>query len=354
MSITPKITIVKKQGKDFSVLAEEVLVALQKSKQTIVRILFFTDVENNDDFLQKQAYVLTKSKLLFAEKTPLISIISQAPFEYDLIAEIHSTDASVTFKNAFGTNYIVAKNNEEKALFTTLIPEYSTINAPIAQQAEKTFATLTAIFEKEEMTIDCILRQWNYVERIIDTDSLGQRYQQFNDARSHFYAQCFWQNGYPAATGIGTQKGGLSIDIDAYAEIYTKAIDNPLQIAAHRYSENVLESGKQPQQTTPKFERARIIDNTLYISGTAAIRGEETIANNAKEQTQITIENILALVQQTDKTKLDYLRVYIKNKTDFTTVKNTVSQLLPNIETLFVEADICRANLLVEIEAVAV
>ena len=63
MSITPKITIVKKQGKDFSVLAEEVLVALQKSKQTIVRILFITDVENNDDFLQKQASVLTKSKL---------------------------------------------------------------------------------------------------------------------------------------------------------------------------------------------------------------------------------------------------------------------------------------------------
>ena len=118
MSITPKITIVKKQGKDFSVLAEEILVALQKSKQTIIRVLFFTNVANNNDFLQKQASVLTKSKLLFAEKTPLISIISQTPFEYDLIAEIHSTDASVTFKNAFGTNYIVAKNNEEKAFLS--------------------------------------------------------------------------------------------------------------------------------------------------------------------------------------------------------------------------------------------
>ena len=353
MSITPKITIVKKHGKDFSVLAEEVLVALQKSKQTIIRVLFFTDVANNNDFLQKQAFVLTQAKLLFVEKMPLINIISQAPFGYNLIAEIHSVDASVAFKNAFGTNYIVAKNNEEKALFTTLAPEYSTINAPIAQQAEKTFATLTAVFEKEGMTIDCILRQWNYVERITDTDSLGQRYQQFNDARSNFYAQCSWQNGYPAATGIGTKKGGLSIDIDAYAGVSIKAIDNPLQIAAHRYSENVLEAGKQPQQTTPKFERARVIDNTLYISGTAAIRGEETIADNAKEQTQITIENILALVQQTDKTTLNFLRVYIKNKADFAVVKNTISQLLPNIETIFIEADICRSNLLVEIEAVA-
>ena len=46
MSITPKITIVKKQGKDFSVLAEEVLVALQKSKQTIIRVIQKTGISD--------------------------------------------------------------------------------------------------------------------------------------------------------------------------------------------------------------------------------------------------------------------------------------------------------------------
>lgn len=352
MNITPKITIVRKQGNAFSALVDEVFDSLDR-KQTIVRMLFFTEITDNNDFLQKQNIVQTKAKHFFAEKMPLVAVVAQTPFECNLAVEIHSTDVVCEFKRETELTYIVAKKCRKKAIFITTTPTKSIINSTITEQAEQIFKTLTAIFEKEKMPINSILRQWNYVERITETDLLGQRYQQFNDARSHFYAQCSWQNGYPAATGIGTSKGGLSIDIDAYCGVQTQAIDNPLQIAAHRYSEYVLKAGKQLQQTTPKFERARIIDNTLYVSGTAAIRGEETIADNAQKQTQITIENIQTLLNESQKNQLSYLRVYIKNKADFTAVKNTVSQLLPNIETLFVEADICRSNLLVEIEAVA-
>ncbi len=352
MNITPKITIVRKQGNAFSALVDEVFDSLDR-KQTIVRMLFFTEITDNNDFLQKQAIVQTKAYHFFAEKTPLVAVVAQTPFECNLAVEIHSTDSTCEFKREAELTYIVAKNNTEKAVFITATPTNSIVDSAIAEQAERMFGTLITVFEKEKMPINSILRQWNYVERITDTDSLGQRYQQFNDARSHFYSQCAWQNGYPAATGIGTSKGGLSVDIDAYYGVQTQAIDNPLQIAAHRYSEYVLKAGKQPLQTTPKFERARIIDDTLYVSGTAAIRGEETIADNAQKQTQITIENIQTLLNESQKNQLSYLRVYIKNKADFTAVKNTVSQLLPNIETLFVEADICRPNLLVEIEAVA-
>ena len=37
----------------------------------------------------------------------------------------------------------------------------------------------------------------------------------FNNVRSNFYNQAVWTNGYPAATGIGTNLGGVLVDIDA-------------------------------------------------------------------------------------------------------------------------------------------
>ena len=71
------------------------------------------------------------------------------------------------------------------------------------------------------------------------------------------------------------------IDVDAAVfttpDAFATPIDNKLQVAAHAYSEQVLEVARQ-KKTTPKFERAKSMSfqdrKLIYISGTAAIRGE--------------------------------------------------------------------------------
>ena len=125
----------------------------------------------------------------------------------------------------------------------------------IQQQASGVFARLGDVLRKEGFPISSIVRQWNYIERITDYDGADQRYQMFNNARSEFYKPVDWSNGYPAATGIGADLGGLVVDVDAVVfkqdDCYTTPIDNKLQIAAHAYSEKVLEKAGV-QKTTPK------------------------------------------------------------------------------------------------------
>jgi len=148
------------------------------------------------------------------------------------------------------------------------------------------------------------------------------------------------------------------------------AIDNPDQIRPYDYSQQVLKGkpadGKAANQP-PQFERAVYLVNnktsTLFVSGTASIIGQQTIGiDDVEKQTVITLENISKL---TNAERIGHLagdsgacagspillRVYIKNQDDFRRVRQICQHHFPGVPAIYVEADICRDNLLVEIEA---
>ncbi len=229
---------------------------------------------------------------------------------------------------------------------------------------------------KENMTFGNIVRQWNYIPSILSVNkfenSTLQNYQIFNDIRAFYYNPGSFKNGYPAATGIGSGYGSVTIDfiaVNSEEDISVMPVKSPVQQSAYNYTEKVLEgealsteSGKKP----PLFERGKLISypdkNYVFISGTASIKGEKTISvGDVKEQTKITIDNILELtmkknmesigVMGDDSPTYDYVRVYMKNRDDFNEVKQVVEQQMKVKEIIYVEADICRNNLLVEIEA---
>ena len=68
---------------------------------------------------------------------------------------------------------------------------------------------LLGMLRREGFPLNSIIRQWNYIERITAFDGQDQHYQAFNNARSGFYSKTEWTNGYPAATGIGANLGGI-------------------------------------------------------------------------------------------------------------------------------------------------
>ena len=101
----------------------------------------------------------------------------------------------------------------------------------------------------------------------------------------------------------------------------------------------------------------------IYISGTAAIKGEESAKElNAEQQASLTLDNIEQLIaienlnrhgiHNIKEMKLLYYRVYVKNGSDFKSVENAVEKRVKNAPYLILEADICRPELLVEIEGV--
>ena len=122
-------------------------------------------------------------------------------------------------------------------------------------------------------------------------------------------------------------------------------------------------------KTSPKFERAKFVSiqqmAKLYISGTASIIGQESKpGQNAEQQTITTIENIQELISDTNLKNhqievnssplhLSYLRVYVKNNKNLKEVKRVCEKYCPRVPTLYLVSDICRKELLVEIEGIA-
>ncbi len=335
-----------------------------RALENIYKLNFFIAITNREDYKKAQSYISGKIERT-GEKEILLNIIAQAPltskvilevFTYDpgkwqTAVDLHSLGKSILFstpKTRFLLGSVQANGSHTRR-----------------EQAKTCFSSIGETLSSHHFAIGDIIRQWNYIEDIVRVDGNNQNYQDFNDVRSEYYSDAFVKNGYPAATGIGMNEGGVIIEFIAMQsdEATSFAVDNPLQIAAHAYSENVM-IGNSCNKTTPKFERARFLKyhdrQMMFISGTASILGEKTIGiGNPDEQTLVTASNIKKLYSEEilKRRNIEYrsvffnhCRVYIKYKNDFSSIEKTCRECFGNIPMVFIQADICRNDLLVEIE----
>lgn len=290
-----------------------------------------------------------------------------------LVAEIYTLEdtTSIQFGEENGVCYGVIESAGEKMLFVEGIPA-TDFSEKVCLQSQEVFTKLDALLTAYGFEVDDIVRQWNYIGNIVSYKDGKQNYQEFNDARSVYYAKGKWSNGYPAATGIGSIDGiivgGIAFKrVGATKGVYP--IDNPLQVAAHIYSKRVLiDDAENAVKSTPKFERAKLIETTngayCFVSGTAAIRGEESVdATSAKLQTIKTIENIEYLVSKENLVrfgcqpydlKYAFVHIFIKNEADYEAIRAIVEEAYPNIPAIYSIADVCRSELLVEIEGILI
>ena len=280
-------------------------------------------------------------------------------------------DANLEIKERNGICYGILKSDDESLLFVEGIPS-SDFSESVRRQSDEVFAKLDELLTMYDFEVDDIVRQWNYIGNIVAQRNGKQNYQEFNDARSAYYGKVEWRNGYPAATGIGGSFDGIVVGGIAFKKATQKGvfpIDNPLQVAAHVYSKNVLiDDDANAVKSTPKFERAKLIESEhgvcCFVSGTAAIRGEESMdASSARLQTIKTIENIEYLVSKENLVRfgcepyeLRYvqLQVFIKNREDYDAVRAEVEKAYPNLSVIYSLADVCRSELLVEIEGILI
>ena len=214
-----------------------------------------------------------------------------------------------------------------------------------------------------------LLRIWNYVPEILlqeNTSLADNIYKQFNNGRyqafENQYGTDFQTRMMPAASAVGSNSSYLRIEFLAVKSEIT-FIENKDQVAARNYSSKY---GKFP----PLFSRGAIYKNlkqtVLISSGTASVIGEDSVHQDLYDQVNQSIHNLRVLGSQFNlkKYKIDYgfaledavlLRTYYKNDEDEAFLRKYLKKVVsPNCQLSFMKADICRAELLVEIEAVFV
>lgn len=194
-----------------------------------------------------------------------------------------------------------------------------------------------------------LLRVWNYLDTINAGEGDAERYRRFCSAR----AQSMAAHGlarYPAATAIGHRgpRGRLQVyALSATAD--GTALENPRQVSAWEYP-------RQYGPTAPSFARAmRLPQGGLAISGTAAVIGHASHhVGDVAAQVDEAVANLKALLERAELPAFDALsplKVYVRHPEDVDAVNAALARHLdPSVPRLFLQGDICRRELLVEID----
>jgi enamine deaminase RidA (YjgF/YER057c/UK114 family) len=348
------------------------------SLNSVLKQTIFVAADSARQFLQIKENLLACAKN-FYEKMPATAILAESPLNGLVAVEMayanNAAGFEITHHNKGTTHWLSLKNDTVKLVFASS-SAFEPGAVPFKDECIHAFSGIQEVLSSEGMGFQDILRQWNYIEQITGTEkgkqSDNQHYQIFNDVRSNFYSQARFSHGYPAATGIGTDFGGISIEIMAcqfLQENQMIPIKSPVQKDAYSYTTEVLaQNNSLPEnRTTPKFERAKVWQfvsgSLIFISGTAAIKGQDSDRLSAAHQTQMTIENILQLISPANlsrngvtslaEPRIRQLRIYVKYRDDLAQVKEVCTRFFPDVPSVYVQADVCRPELLVEIEGVA-
>ncbi|WP_158845828.1 FkbO/Hyg5 family chorismatase [Saccharothrix deserti] len=237
--------------------------------------------------------------------------------------------------------------------------------SPSADCGDATREAYLAAFDLvERLGYRNVFRMWNMIDGITDRSAYGTEvYADFCVGRG----RAFDERGHdmPASTGIGALGGGVSFYFLAHRSRAAVHLENPLQVPAHEYPRQY---GPRP----PSFARGTYLApepgrdrGTLYVSGTASILDHATVSpGDVVRQCQVTLANIAALIGADNLARhgidggyaLDDLRaikVYVKRPEDVPTVTRLCrDEFSRRVDVAVFTVDVCRPDLLVEIEGI--
>jgi hypothetical protein len=206
-----------------------------------------------------------------------------------------------------------------------------------------------------------LVRVWHYFPRINAAADGLERYRCFNVGRHEAFlarGRTFEQHA-PAACALGSRSGPLTIYFLAAREP-GRPVANPRQWAPYRYPASYGPRG-------PVFSRGMVArsggESWLFVSGTASIVGHETLhAGDAERQAGETMRNLLALVAEARASSPGSLdaaemraKVYVRDRRHLPAARRHFADAFGHdISAIHLEADICRADLELEVEAVYV
>jgi chorismate lyase/3-hydroxybenzoate synthase len=203
-----------------------------------------------------------------------------------------------------------------------------------------------------------LVRIWNYFDAINAGGGDAERYRRFCVGRAAALVTECPPERLPAATAIGRDGEGTALQLYWIAtRTPGDAIENPRQQSAYRYPRSY-------GPASPSFSRAMALDRRLLlISGTASVVGHATHhEDDALAQLAETLANFASLCEAASKAhpaippwlvRESLLKVYVRDPAQQPAVAAALeARLPPGCTPLYLRGDICRGDLLLEIDAV--
>ena len=244
-------------------------------------------------------------------------------------------------------------------------PDYAFLQVAVAiEDVSQIKARTKGLYQKlltlmSQLEKPRLVRVWNYIPQINVGEADSECYRQFCWGR----AEALGDTELSAATGIGCLDGVLRIGLLSTAieapgqSLQIRHLENPRQISAYKYP-------REYGPRSPSFARATLIDTPdaedpnsglLLLSGTASIVAHETRhKGNLPAQSRETARNIQALLATIQRpVKPMALRYYLRNPDLLAEAKDCWHQHFHDWpQPAFYRADICRAELELEVEGV--
>jgi chorismatase len=211
-----------------------------------------------------------------------------------------------------------------------------------------------------------LFRIWNFIPHINEPDAFGmERYRAFCKGRAlaFFDDRHCKEQFLPAGTGVGSRGGPVTICFLASRNERPINLENSRQVPAYHYP--TCYGPKSPSFARGTYLRLKA-GEVIYVSGTSSIVGHETLfPGDVDKQCRTSLENIEFLLSRenlsgygiqgrTGLASLDHVKVYIRHQEDAEAVKKICGRAFsPRSRVLYLGADICRSDLLVEIEGCA-
>jgi enamine deaminase RidA (YjgF/YER057c/UK114 family) len=229
-------------------------------------------------------------------------------------------------------------------------------------QSETMFRQAERILHAEGASYQDVLRTWIYMSNILDW------YGDFNAIRNRFYAEYGFlrdtdskvqaeQIYLPASTGIeGKNPSNMPATMDVFA--VHRSPGSTIQI---RPIYGIQQ--RSPFRYGSAFSRAVVVEEPnsklVLVSGTASIneQGKSTFVGDPEAQIRHTLTVVSALIANEGATLQDLCEttVFLKHRKDFSVFQKIVKEIgIPNIPSVNLVADVCRDELLFELDAVLI
>lgn len=266
--------------------------------------------------------------------------------------EVWSSDQPARFHRAGGFSAAVSGSVLAGSICLEEEPDVG-----LALTTNKVYRRLLAHIR--EMGFPYLWRIWNYFPRMNVVENGLERYRQFCVGRHQALSESLsnFPASLPAGTAVGTQSGPLQIYVLAGSHPATP-LGNPRQLDAYLYP-------KQYGPRSPSFARATICrsesGSQLFIAGTASVVGHDSRhIGLPEEQAKETVRNLRALIEHADNgfianetrtSNRAFFKIYVRNVEQFSIIRQSLRDpLLTSSRLLFLKGDLCRRELLVEIE----
>lgn len=229
----------------------------------------------------------------------------------------------------------------------------------LGAQAEAIYSDLLALCRAREREV---ARIWSYIPGInaVAADEV-EGYREFCIGRANAFERAGWSGPVPAASAVGGPEGAIVV-MFAAARARPEAMENPEQMPAYKYP---AEHGPR----SPSFSRAMQVEadgrRWTFVSGTAAIKGHETMAaDSLVGQIDCTVDNLRLISEAcklgaslgADRAAERHFKVYLRHAEDFAAARVALKGRLlrPEDRVVWLRSDICRSALKLEIEATVI